>query len=74
MRAESKKQEKEEQDLVITMINDFLENGLTQEELKQKYETQINKQTPKYWEEKRKYIRALTGLDPKKNGGTISLF
>jgi len=69
-----KKPKKDEKDLVLRMISYFLENTPTQEEMRTTFKDEVERQPLTYCSENQSYIRALTGLDPVKSKGTLSLF
>jgi hypothetical protein len=59
--------------LVKEMLNSFFE-GATQDELRSVYESRILNAGAEFWKSKEGYIRALTGINPKKSKGTPTLF
>jgi hypothetical protein len=65
---------RDERDVVLKMVNYFLEYNASQEDMRVKFKDAIYAQSPIYWKNNRLFIRALAGIDPFKAKGTLSLF
>ena len=60
-------------DLVLRMVDYFFEHNASQDEILKKFKSDIYAQSMEYWEDNRKFIRSLAGIDPFKAKGTGTL-
>lgn len=65
---------KPKDELISEMVDYYLDNDVSQQDIWRNFSKELLSQTPEYWNKQRNYIRVLTGTDLAKSGGTPTLF